>query len=263
MRQSTYKALLVIADISGFTRFMKSHKKAADDAMRVVVELLKAVISSAALPLKLAEVEGDAAFFYAICEDDGESTHELAAIKKQVMSFFRSFNQTLHRLRALNLCAVGAQDLRLKVIIHFGEVAIEHIHGFDKLFGMDVILAHRLLKNSVPSQEYVLMSESAYNRLDGFHQLEPERQTEYYDGIGAVETVVFYPPKQLTHLAKTQAASWRTRFDEGVYPDIEPCLSSANFFATLQPSRSFNFVNTKKASMRAPPSFSWVPVMTI
>ncbi len=205
MRPETHKALLVIADISGFTQFMKSHKEAASHAMpvRVVVELLKAVISAAAPPLELAEVEGDAAFFYAVCRDteNGKITLELAAIKKQVMSFFRSFYQTLHRLCALNLCACepcasGATNLRLKVIIHAGEVAIEHIYGFDKLFGMDVILAHRLLKNSVPSPEYVLMTEAAHNWLDGFYQLEPERQTEYCEGIGAVETVVFYPPAQ-------------------------------------------------------------------
>jgi class 3 adenylate cyclase len=196
MRPSTYKALLVIADISGFTQFMKSHENTANHAMQVVVELLRAVISAAAPPLKLAEVEGDAAFFYAICKEGEDGARELAAIKKQVMSFFRSFYQTLHRLCALYPCAHNARDLRLKVVIHAGEVAIEHIHGFNKLFGMDVILTHRLLKNSVPSQEYVLMTEAAYNWLGDFQQLKPERQTEYCEGIGVVETVVIYPPAQ-------------------------------------------------------------------
>ena len=195
MRPSTYKALLVIADISGFTQFMKSHENHANHAMQVIVELLRAVIATAAAPLKLAEVEGDAAFFYAICEES-DGAAEFAAIKKQVMGFFRSFYQTLHRLCALYPCARNARDLRLKVVIHAGEVAIEHIHGFDKLFGMDVILAHRLLKNSVPSQEYVLMTEAAHNWLGDFHLLEPARQTEYYEGIGVVGTVLFYPPAQ-------------------------------------------------------------------
>jgi class 3 adenylate cyclase len=239
MQPSTYKALLVIADISGFTQFMKSHENTANHAMQVVVELLRAVISAAALPLKLAEVEGDAAFFYALCKEDSDSTRELTAIKKQVMSFFRSFYQTLHRLRAFNPCARTAQDLRLKVVIHAGEVAIEHIHGFDKLFGMDVILAHRLLKNSVPSQEYVLMTESAYNWLDDFYQLEPERQTVYCEGIGAVETVVFYPPAQLIHAAKTQSASWWAKADEKFHSDVRPCLPGANFFDTFESRASF------------------------
>ena len=202
MQPSSYKALLVIADISGFTQFMKSHANDAKHAMQVVVELLRAVISAAAPPLKLAEVEGDAAFFYAICKEDGGSARELAAIKQQVMSFFRTFYQTLQRLCALYPCARNARDLRLKVVIHAGNVAIEHIHGFDKLFGMDVILAHRLLKNSVPASEYVLMTEAAYNWLGDFHQLEPERQAQYYEGIGVVETVVIYLPARLIHIGQ-------------------------------------------------------------
>jgi len=230
MRPSTHKALLVIADISGFTQFMKSHEGAANHAMQVVVELLRTVISAAAPPLKLAEVEGDAAFFYALCKEDGDFTQELAAIKKQVMSFFRSFYQTLHRLCALYPCAGNAQDLRLKVIIHAGEVAIEHIHGFDKLFGMDVILAHRLLKNSVPSQEYVLMTEAAYNWLGDFYQLEPERQTEYCEGIGVVETVVIYPPAQLIRATKTQPASRWAKPDKKFHSTASPSLPSADFF---------------------------------
>ena len=237
MRPSTYKALLVIADISGFTQFMKSHKKAASHAMQVVVELLKAVISAAALPLKLAEVEGDAAFFYALCPDDGESRRHLPAIKKQVMSFFRSFHQTLRQLCAANLCACEAcagsvKNLRLKVIIHAGEVALEHIHGFDKLFGMDVILAHRLLKNSVRSQEYVLMTESAHHWLGDFQYMEPERQTEYCEDIGAVETVVYYPAAQSGGAAQAQPASRRPGPDQHSASAITPWLWDSNFSNT-------------------------------
>ena len=221
MRPSTQKALLVIADISGFTQFMKSHENKANHAMQVVVELLRAVISAAAPPLKLAEVEGDAAFFYAICKEDGDGARELAAIKKQVLSFFRSFYQTLHRLCALYPCARNARNLRLKVVIHAGEVAIEHIHGFDKLFGMDVILTHRLLKNSVPSPEYVLMTEAAYNRLGDFEKLTPERQTEYCEGIGVVETVVIYPPAQFIPVDK--------KLGEKFHSPIGDCLPAADF----------------------------------
>ena len=221
MRPATQKALLVIADISGFTQFMKSHENKANHAMQVVVELLRAVISAAAPPLKLAEVEGDAAFFYAICKEDGDGARELAAIKKQVLSFFRSFYQTLHRLCALYPCARNARNLRLKVVIHAGEVAIEHIHGFDKLFGMDVILAHRLLKNSVPSPEYVLMTEAAYNRLGDFEKLTPERQTEYCEGIGVVETVVIYPPAQFIPVDK--------KLGEKFHSPIGDCLPAADF----------------------------------
>lgn len=224
MRPSTHKALLVIADISGFTRFMKSHENSADHAMQVVVELLKAVIAAAAPPLKLMEVEGDAAFFYAIRKDGGDDMADLAAIKKQVVNFFRTFYHTLRRLCALYPCARNAKDLRLKVVIHAGEAALEHIHGFDKLFGMDVILAHRLLKNSVPAQEYVLMTEAAYNWLGDFQQLEPMRQAEYCEGIGVVETAVFYLPAQLIRAGK--------RPDEQFHSNAAPFMPAVDLLNT-------------------------------
>lgn len=196
LHASTQQALLVIADISGFTQFMKSQERATPAAMRVVVELLKSVVAAAAPPLRLAEVEGDALFFYAFYKNQREA----ASVKQQVKRFFQAFAQTLQRLCLSNSCTVAARSLRLKVILHAGEVALEHIHGFDKLFGIDVILAHRLLKNSVAAQEYLLMTQAAHELLGDFAPAEPEWRMEYCDGIGAVEIAIFPPP------AKTAAA---------------------------------------------------------
>ena len=61
-------ALLVIADIGGYTAFMKAHKKSLAHAQDVVARLLEAVID-AAPNLTLLEIEGDAAFFYAWPQD--------------------------------------------------------------------------------------------------------------------------------------------------------------------------------------------------
>lgn len=116
VRPSTQQALLVIADISGFTQFMKSQEHAAGDAMQVVVELLKSVVAVAAPPLHLAEVEGDALFFYALVPEP----RALASIKRNVSCFFQAFEQTLQRLCATHSGAAAAQNLRLKVILHAG-----------------------------------------------------------------------------------------------------------------------------------------------
>ena len=42
---------------------------------------------------------------------------------------------------------------------HAGEIAFQRVKRLTELAGMNVILVHRLLKNSVPIDEYVLMSE--------------------------------------------------------------------------------------------------------
>lgn len=58
------RAVLVIADIGRYTRFMREHKFSLAHAQDTVAQLLEAVID-AARPLKVAKLEGDAAFLYA------------------------------------------------------------------------------------------------------------------------------------------------------------------------------------------------------
>lgn len=214
---STYKALLLIADISGFTQFMMLHKMTTCHAKQIVVKLLEAIVSAAAPPLKLVELEGDAAFFYAACQhDDSELDQHLAAVKTQILNLFRSFYQTLQHLADLQLCiceaCAGTQNLRLKIVMHAGEVAVEQIRSFEKLFGLDVILVHRLLKNSVPSKEYVLMTTSVYSRIGDFYQLQPEIRKENCEGIGKIETAVFYPPAELIGLVEIRKEVAQPKF---------------------------------------------------
>ena len=71
------------------------------------------------------------------------------------------------RVRRQRTCApaVGARrpsNLTLKFVAHVGEVATQTIRDRLKLVGIDVILVHRLLKNPVPVREYVLLTEDLY-----------------------------------------------------------------------------------------------------
>ena len=49
-----------------------------------------------------------------------------------------------------------------------------------------------MLKNTVPSNEYLMMTDPAYAACADFYNLEPERRTEEFEGVGSVETLVFY-----------------------------------------------------------------------
>ena len=202
MQPGTCQSLLVLADISGFTKFMKLHTITIAHAKQIIVKLLESIIKTALPPLKLIELEGDAVFFYAACcQDEAELDQHIAAVKTQIIGFFRAFYRELLKLCELQLCVceacVSVKDLRLKIVLHAGEVAVEHIHSFEKLFGIEVIVAHRLLKNSVPAKEYILMTPPVYQRLGDFHALQPEKRQENYDDIGKVEYFVFYPPAAL------------------------------------------------------------------
>ena len=192
------QVVILIADISGYTKFLRLHRLSTSHAQLVITELLESVIDTATPPLKVCEVEGDAVFFYAMdTEHDLVQTQLAQAVSTQLIGLFRAFYQKIVDLSSRNLCFCDAcrsvLSLKMKLIMHIGEVSIQRVKTFEKLFGTDVILAHRLLKNTVPSKEYVLMTAETYSSVGEFHQLKPDTRRENCEGIGNVNVVVFYP----------------------------------------------------------------------
>ncbi len=200
--------LLLIADISGYTRFMKQHAISISHAKQIIVRLLTVLVSRARPPLKVAELEGDAVFLYALT--NGSSLDAVAQkVKEQVLEFFAAFQKELHAIDSLRTCPCDActhiGNLQLKQVLHAGVVAVERIGRFEKLFGLDVILVHRMLKNSVQANEYVMMTERAYAHIGDFYGLVPERFKETFEGVGEIETLVFYPRSLLSPVELTTA----------------------------------------------------------
>lgn len=85
----------------------------------------------------------------------------------------------------------NVDQLKLKIVVHSGEAVFHTVGAFDDVSGVDVILAHRLLKNSIPSNEYVLMTESAYRDIELERSLEVDQGEEHYEGFGAVRTFTY------------------------------------------------------------------------
>ena len=202
----TQPLILVLADISGYTRFVQSHRCSHACAEHIVSELLEAVVVCAEAPLQLHQLLGDAAFFYAV--SDGTTTLE-REVFDQVQRMRERFRERARDATGEGpRCACGAardaSGLKLKVILHRGPAAIVRLSGIVNLIGEDVILAHRLLKNSVPADEYVLAT-SAFQR----HLGEPvgqwsEQRRERCDGVGEAKVTVYYPERErppATHTA--------------------------------------------------------------
>jgi Protein of unknown function (DUF2652) len=106
------------------------------------------VIAQTEHPLKLHEFLGDAASFYAL--SDGTPT-TARSVFDQVNRFCAAFRERSGELTGeCSLCVCGAcrtaGTLRLKVIVHEGEVVITRLRDLERVSGEDVILAHRLLK---------------------------------------------------------------------------------------------------------------------
>ena len=152
------RALLVIADIGGYTRFMRVHRVNLAHAQYVVAQLLEAVIDGAEPKLKLAKLEGDAAFFYALLPE-GKADVAVAALADIVASIRHAFLARRTALDTDRVCScdgcVQAGQLNLKFVAHVGEVAFQKVKRYTELAGVDVIFVHRLLKNGVPVPEYV------------------------------------------------------------------------------------------------------------
>lgn len=193
--------VLLIADISGYTRFMVSHRKALSHGQIIVSALLGAVRGALEPGLELCQTEGDAVFMYAAKDGPEPAAKRASALGASVTEAFRVFAQTLSDTGASVICKCGAcaaiDKLRLKIVVHSGEGLIRPsqgaVAGAMAVDGVDVIIAHRLLKNSVPVQEYLLVTEAARSDLAFDPPVAFVEGVEEYDEIGALKTFVAEP----------------------------------------------------------------------
>ena len=150
------KSLLFIPDISGFTRFVQSTE--IEHSQHVIAELLEILISSNILGLNLAEIEGDALFFYK--EGELPSQEKLLAQVENTYTAFYGHMKMIekNRICPCNAC-LSASKLQLKIVVHTGELQIMTVRDNRKPFGNAVIEAHRLLKNSIDSENYLLITK--------------------------------------------------------------------------------------------------------
>ncbi|WP_204808096.1 DUF2652 domain-containing protein [Mycobacterium riyadhense] len=180
------RAVLLIADIGGYTQYMSWNRMHLAHAQQAVAGLLEAVIDTGK-GLKLAKLEGDAAFFWAP-NGDARLVCELLPAMRQ------SFVARRERYKKDAICDCRSCEqlgkLSLKFVTHVGEVAEQRVKRRIELAGVDVILVHRMLKNSVPIPEYVLMTDVVAECLDDSMRQLSKPLIHNFEGIG--ETSTFY-----------------------------------------------------------------------
>ena len=160
----TTNATILIADISGFTDFVSS--TALEHSSHIVNELLELLVEANNLDFTVSEVEGDAILFYkkgpAVPCDD---------LVDQCLSMFKNFHALLKLMERDVICQCGAcqtvSGLGLKFIAHRGAIREINVANFTKASGLDMIIAHRLLKNEVPAREYLLATEKYLDDFGG------------------------------------------------------------------------------------------------
>jgi hypothetical protein len=212
--------LLILADISGYTRYMTANARTLSHSHTIIAELIQAIASAVEIPLELVELEGDAIFLFCRKPRDPaiwKGQREL--ICRKLMEFFQRFRARLQDLRRSNICTCHAcaniDQLSLKVLVHSGDVLVHRVLQFNKVSGVDVILIHRLLKNSVGSPEYLLLTEAAYRDLQFPGDTRFESGAEQYEHLGHITTFVHYLQAETVAsatVAKGLAARYREAF---------------------------------------------------
>ena len=159
-------ACFVIADISGYTRFLAGVE--LDHAQDIIADVMDTVVRGLRPPFRLAKFEGDAAFVYAVTDKiDG------SLLQDAIESAYFAFRKRLRNIRQATSCECRAcsrmQDLDLKFVSHHGEFIKHKMAGREELAGRDVILIHRLLKNSVNERfgghAYALYSDACIQAM--------------------------------------------------------------------------------------------------
>lgn len=182
--------VFVLPDISHYTRFMTVNRFAFGHAQHIVFELINAMIDAATPTVRLSKLEGDAALFYADPAEVGSD-----AIGAAVMDIFAAFFQAQQKLLASNICPCTAcqhiLDLDLKVLVHRGEASPFEFRGAVDFFGMDMIVLHRLLKNTVRSHRYIMITQAAGDLCRLPLDLPSRTISETFEHIGPVPAVVF------------------------------------------------------------------------
>ncbi len=190
------KVILIIADISGYTRYMLSNVQALEHSQEVISELIKTIIEQTEIPLEVSKLEGDAVFLYAAKEESVNWDEVRTLIHEKLLSFFGVFQARIRQLTNTT-CVCGActniDKLKLKLVVHSGEALFYHLGKFLELAGVDVIIVHRLLKNSVCADEYVLFSNTARQELSLPDTLKLKLGKEAYEAIGEIETWIYLP----------------------------------------------------------------------
>lgn len=165
-KPSIQQGNILIPDISGFTQFVRKTDLATGNI--ITQRLLTAIMESNTLGLQLSEIEGDALLLYKYGRK--LTPDEILQQYEEMLLNFETEIALISEEFGIYL------NLSLKLIAHYGSISEYKMCNFQKLYGESIIEAHALLKNSVESDTYVLMTTELLEQ-DAVAEVENERGT--------------------------------------------------------------------------------------
>src|ERR1051326_1613851 len=178
----------IIADISGYTSFLTETE--LEHAQEIIEEIIRLLLDHIQPPLKIVQLEGDAVFYYV----PEEMLPEPERLLDHIEACYCDFVSHIHYARRLTHCGCRAcssmQTLDHKFLVHYGEYIVQNVPGTpDGVAGRDIILLHRLLKNSVTEKTglrgYALLTNACLDRIG--RPLSITLHCEIFEHIGEVQ----------------------------------------------------------------------------
>lgn len=178
-----------ISDITGYTRFLTQSE--LGHAKEILDAIFDSILENVEAPLAVSKVEGDAIFCYVPDRLLRQPKSMLNAMEATYFEFRRQLKlMDINTTCDCNAC-VNMKELDLKVFIHHGEYILHEVAGSSELAGSDVILVHRLMKNTVTETTgltgYGLVSQAAIEAIGTTGTAEGMAEhVEHYEDFGDV-----------------------------------------------------------------------------
>lgn len=171
------KALYFMPDISGFTKFV-NHTE-IEHSIHIIAELLEILLDNTTLDLQLVEIEGDALFMFTTKIPSYEQ------LMQQTNTMLEAFHKHTKNYDKMRICDCGSckttTNLNLKFLVHYGELTFIKVKHITKPYGREVIQIHRLLKNKITTNEYVLFTNTVFELYKNSVDSSWQKTTETYD----------------------------------------------------------------------------------
>ncbi len=180
-------ATILIPDISGFTEYITNTE--IQHGAHTINLLIDAIVKEVGDEYEVTEIEGDAVLL--IKKGPAPTQEEIENICLRIFNAFH-FQRKFMQQHTICFCGAcqGVINLTLKFIAHHGPVAEITVGRFVKQSGPAMIVAHRLLKNSIDNHEYLLVTEKLLQQVTNSSdpvKIEWVHSSEEYPSIGTVD----------------------------------------------------------------------------
>jgi len=226
---ATETGYIAMADISGYTSFVAATE--LEHSREILSELLEVTSRELEKHLVPVRLQGDA--IICVSKDD--------EVVPCLESAFVAFHRRVRAMVVATTCPCQAcqsvPTLTLKFVAHYGTYSNVEVRGTKDLVGADVNIAFRLLKNHVPSHEYLLVTRPVLERLPESSRERFVPITETYD-LGTVDA--FYRDlHDLRESSKRPTRAPVTKRDAHVRAETTVEAPPAALWQLMQDPRAF------------------------